>query len=207
MLLDAHALKPKPTPAKSRQLTSPLGRALGHSPARGGGFEWECCSSSPSGQKSRLVSTDSRLRGVLQGQAQTARVLTSPQVPGPSPSDAGRGGQRCACLPCLPLLPESGSKGPFSLWERHSLGNVWAFIPFPRLTSLRGEKPSSEAMGYGGHGACDGSLRKEEAWGPQPALLPGEARAGGLSIPVRTRQSPQPVCPHVAQLSSPQLEA
>lgn len=102
-------------------------------------------------------------------------------------------------------LPDSGSRRRFFFGKDTLWGMFGALIPF--LASPRGEKPSSEAVWYGGRGACYGSLSKEEAWGPRPALLPREAGASGPSIPVRTRPSPQSACPRVARLSLPQLGA
>lgn len=74
----------------------------------------------------------------------------------------------CVCPHYQNLAP----KGRFFFGKDALWGMFGAFIPVPRLASP-GER-SSEAVGYGGRGARDGSLRKEEAWGPQPVLLPGK---------------------------------
>lgn len=104
-----------------------------------------------------------------------------------------------------PRYQNLAPKGRFFFGKDTLWGMFGALIPF--LTSPRGEKPSSDAMGYCGRGAHSRSLRTTEDWGLQPALLPREARASGLSIPVRTRQGPQSTCPHVAWLSLSQRGA
>lgn len=60
-----------------------------------------------------------------------------------------------------PRYQNLAPKGRFFFGKDALWGMFGAFIPVARLVSSRGEKPSSEAVGYGGRGACDRSLRKK----------------------------------------------